>query len=184
MDDVLAGSADTNVYAIDGATGMGLWTYRIPKYQVVSVAAGDLNGDCVDNVLAGALACYAIAGAGEAALPMSKLAVQLTVSKTYVDIQDDWTLARTVVTNVGVFPANCVWIICHTPDGTDNYIFYEEILPSNSKTATWNLTSGNGLPTVKKPSAMQISYTISVEVRASNCPTELAEVEIIVDSPC
>jgi len=69
------------------------------------------------------------------------------------------------------------------PDGTDNYIFYEEILPSNFKTATWNLTSGNGLPTVKIPSAMQISYTISVEVRASNCPTELAEVEIIVDPP-
>ncbi len=182
VDDALAGGRATNVYAIDGGTGATMWTYPSPSDKIDQVAVGDFNGDGVDDALAGSwdTTVYAIAGA---APPLTKLDVRLSVSKTYVDIASDWTLARAVVTNVGAFPAYSVWVIFHAPDGTDNATYYQQINHSRSKTVIWNLTNGNGLPTVKIPSAMQISYTISVEVRAVNCPTELVDVAIIVDPP-
>jgi len=51
--DVIAGSFDTVVYAMDGKTGAMLWTYPT-GYRVYSVhPAGDLNGDGIPEVIVG-----------------------------------------------------------------------------------------------------------------------------------
>jgi outer membrane protein assembly factor BamB len=48
--DVAAGSFDDYVYAIDGEDGSEIWTHYVGSIFINAVAAGDVNGDGIDDV--------------------------------------------------------------------------------------------------------------------------------------
>jgi hypothetical protein len=185
IDDIITGGSDSNVYAVSGVGGILMWKNSDPYGSLLDIQLGHFNGDgTLDVVVSITNPDYGIYVITGYTPPTTQLEVTLVLSKTYVNLTNDWTMARVVVTNVGAFPAEFVFVVIYAPDGSDDLMaLYDTILPSRSKQSQFNLTSGSGLPTTKIPNALEISYTVSVLVGSYNSPWEMVGTPIIVDPP-
>ena len=163
-----------------------MWKNTDPDGFLLDIQLGYFNEDDTLDVVVSSYGSidrriYVITGYSH---PTTQLEVTLVLSKTYVNLTNDWTIARVIVTNVGAFPAHYVFVVLYAPDGFEDIMaLYDTILPSRSKLSQWNLTSGSGLPTTKVVNALEVSYTVSVLVGSYNTPWQLVSTPIIVDPP-
>ncbi len=183
IDDVITGGTDSTVYAISGIGGVLLWKNTDSNSMLSDIKTGDFNSDGTLDVVVSNHNYYIYVITGYTP-PTTSLEATLTLSKTYVNLTNDWTIARIVVTNIGPFTAFSVFVVIYFPDGSDDLMaWFDTILPSRSKQSRYNLTSGSGLPTTKVVNALEVSYTVSVLVGSYNTPWLLVSTPIIVDPP-